>query len=313
MTTTMRAVTQDILGGPEVLHLIEADRPTPTTNGILVEVRAAGVNAIDWKIRQHGLWLTPPFTLGWDVSGVVVAAAPGENRFAVGDEVYGLPGFPALAGGYAEYVAGPARHFASKPKTLDHVSAAALPMATLLAWQALVETAKVRPGQRVLIHASAGGVGHLAVQIAKAHGAYVIGTASAAKHETLRGLGADELIDYRVQDFADVAHDVDVVLDLVGGDYEDRSLSTLRPGGLLIGVTNPLDVERIAAKAAAVGARGVTVDVAPDHAVLEHVAALVDGGRLRPLIAETFPLAKAAKAHELAEGNHTTGKIVLTM
>jgi NADPH:quinone reductase-like Zn-dependent oxidoreductase len=279
----------------------------------VVQVRAAGVNPIDTKIREAGYWLTPPFTLGWDVSGTVTAVAPGENRFTVGDEVFGLPGFPELAGGYAEYVSAPARHFARKPRSIDHTAAAALPMSSLVAWQALIQAAGLTSGQRVLIHAAGGGVGHLAVQIAKAHGAYVIGTASAAKHELLRELGADELIDYNARDFAEDVRDVDVVLDLIGGEYEDRSLRTLRPGGTLVGITNPLAVEEVAAKAAAAGVRGMTVDVAPDHAVLEQVAALVDAGKLRPVIAETFPLEEVAKAHELVESGRTTGKVVLTI
>ncbi|MFF3689733.1 NADP-dependent oxidoreductase [Streptomyces sp. NPDC002187] len=312
MTETMRIVHQETLGGPDVLRLIETERPAPEPTEILVEVRAAGVNPVDWKVRQEGRWLTPPFAVGWDVSGVVAAVAPGESRLSVGDEVYGMPRFPAPAGGYAEYVTGSSRHFALKPKSLDHVAAAALPLAALTAWQALVDIAQVGAGHRVLIHAAAGGVGHLAVQIAKAHGAYVIGTASAAKHEVLHELGADELIDYTVQDFAELVRDVDVVLDLIGGEYEDRSLPTLRPGGLLINVVNPFDVEQTATKAAAVGARGTAVLVAPDHAALERLAALAEEGKLRPLIAATFPLEKAAKAHELGESSRTTGKIVLT-
>jgi NADPH:quinone reductase-like Zn-dependent oxidoreductase len=309
----MTAVRQDRLGGTDVLQLVEIARPTPQTNGIVVEVRAAGVNPIDRKVRQDGMWLTPPFTLGWDVAGVVAAVAPGEHRFAVGDEVFGMPGFPDLAGGYAEFVAGPARHFAAKPDQLDHVQAAALPLSATVAWQALVETAGVGEGDRVLVHAAAGGVGHLAVQIAKARGAYVIGTASAGKHEMLRGLGADELIDHTAVDFAEQVRDVDVVLDLVGGDYEDRSLRTMRPNGLLIGLTNPLATLEIGAKATAAGMRGTTVNVAPDHTVLERLTSLVDAGLLRPVIAEILGLADVAKAHEIGAGNRTAGKIVLTL
>ncbi len=232
-------------------------------------------------------------------------------RFAVGDEVFGMPGFPDLAGGYAEYVAGPARHFAAKPETLDHVQAAALPLSATVAWQALVQTARIGEGDRVLVHAAAGGVGHLAVQIAKARGAYVIGTARAVNHDMLRELGADELIDHTCVDFAEQIRDIDIVLDLVGGDYEERSLATLRPGGLLIGVTNPMAVREIAVKAEAAGMRGTTVNVAPDHAVLESLAELAQAGLLRPVIAQT--LADAAKAHELGQDNRTAGKIVLTL
>jgi NADPH:quinone reductase-like Zn-dependent oxidoreductase len=312
MTQTMRAVWQDTLGGTDVLQMVETDRPAPAPTEILVEVHAAAVNPLDWKIRQYGYWLTPPFTLGWDVSGVVAAVAPGESRLSVGDEVFGL--LPStVGGGYAEYAVAPSRHFALKPNSLDHTTAAALPLSGTTAWQSLVDIAKLRAGQRVLIHAAAGGVGHLAVQIAKARGAHVIGTASAGKHEMLRRLGADELVDYTARDFAEVVRNVDVVLDLIGGEYEDRSLRTLRQGGLYIGTTNPLAVESIAAKAAAVGRRGTTIEVAPDHAVLQQLARLADDGKLRPVIAETFPLADADKAHELGETDRTTGKIVLTV
>ncbi|MET9962733.1 NADP-dependent oxidoreductase [Streptomyces sp. NPDC006326] len=313
MTETMRTVRQETLGGIEVLDLTDSPIPAPNSTEILVKTHAAGVNPIDWKIREFGLWLTPPFGVGWDVSGTVVAVSPGENRFQVGDEVFGLPSFPNEAAGYSEYVAAPARHFARKPQALDHVKAAALPMAGLTAWQALVDGADIQPGQRVLIHAAAGGVGHMAVQIAKARGAYVIGTASAAKHELLRELGADELVDYTAQDFTEAVQDVDVVFDLIGGDYEDRSLRILRPGGTYIGATNPLALEEIKAKAEALGLRGITVNVAPDHAVLEQLAELAEAGRIRPVVAETFPLQDVRKAHELSESKHTTGKIVLTI
>lgn len=313
MTENMRIVRQHALGGPEVLEVEKAPRPDPAPTHVQVRVHAAGVNPTDWKMRATGYWHTPPFGQGWDVSGVVTAVAPGVTRFAVGDEVYGMPNFPHTPGAYADYVTAPSRHFAPKPAGLDHVEAAALPLAALTAWQALVDTAGVEEGQRVLVHAAAGGVGHLAVQIAKARGAHVIGTASAAKHGLLSDLGADELLDYTEVDFAEAVGDVDVVLDGIGGDYLERSLRTLRPGGTYIGLPAPFDVERVAAAAAAAGARGTTVMVEPDHAGLERIAALVGEKRLRPVVAATFPLEEAAKAHELGETGRTTGKIVLTL
>lgn len=311
MTKNMITVHQDTLGGPEVLRVIETAIPTPGPGEVLVEVRAAGVNPIDTKIRAGGMWLTPPFTLGWDVSGVVAGVGAGVSRFTVGDEVHGIPGFPQLAGGYAEFVVAAESSLALKPSTLDHVQAAALPLSASIAWQALVEAAQVQPGQRVLIHAAAGGVGHLAVQIAKSRGAYVIGTASAAKHDLLRDLGADEVVDYTTTDFAETVRDVDVVFDLIGGEYEDRSLRTLRPGGILINITNPPAAEATAAKADAAGVRGITVDLAPNPERLARLAELVDAGLLRPVVAETFPLVEVVKAHEVTETNRTAGKIVL--
>lgn len=314
MTERMLAVRQDSLGGPEVLRLAEVDRPAPGPTEVLVRVRAAGVNPVDWKVRRRGgAFGDPPFTVGWDVSGEVVELGAGVTRFAVGDEVFGMPRFPLAANAYAQYVTSPSRQLARKPAGLDHTHAAALPLAALTAWQALVDTARLEAGQRVLVHAAAGGVGHLAVQIAKARGAYVLGTARAYKHELLRELGVDEPVDYTAVDFAQAVRDVDVVLDTVGGDYEDRSLRTLRPGGILVGILNAGSAAETARKAQASGVRGTGMLVEPDHTGLEAIAALVDEGRLRPLVAAAFPLADAAKAHELGEAGHTTGKIVLTV
>ncbi|MFE3457069.1 NADP-dependent oxidoreductase [Nocardiopsis aegyptia] len=315
MTEHMRLVQQDELGGPEVLRLVEAPRPEPEPTEIQVRVHAAGVNPTDWKQRSSGYWYSLPLAQGWDVSGVVTAVAPGVTRLAVGDEVYGMPNFPRRPGAYADYVTAPSRHFARKPAALDHVGAAAVPLAALTAWQSLVDAAGVGEGQRVLVHAAGGGVGHFAVQIARARGAHVIGTAGAGKHDLLRDLGAHELVDHRAVDFADAVSGVDVVIDGIGGDYLERSMRTLAPGGLYIGLSNPFDVDRIAAAAVAEGrgVRGTTVMVEPDHAALEAIAALVDDGRLRPVVSDTFPLAEAARAHAQGETGHTTGKIVLTL
>ncbi|MFD7259487.1 NADP-dependent oxidoreductase [Streptomyces sp. NPDC059874] len=306
----MRAVVVSEWGGPETLVEREIERPEPGLNEILVRVHAAGVNPVDWKTRASGAliaWGETPI-VGWDVSGTVEAVGPGVTLYAPGDEVYGMPHFPRQAGGYAEYVVGPARHFARKPASLDHVQAAALPLAALTAWQALVDTAGVTAGQRVLVHAAAGGVGHLAVQIAKARGAYVIGTASAGKHELLRELGADEVIDYRTTDFTEAVSDVDVVIDSLGGDNGQHSLKVLKPGGHLVTLPSPDGVPD--------GADGVHTGwtlVEPDYRGLVQIAALVEEGRLRPVIDTVLPLAQAAKAHELGEQGRTTGKIVLTV
>ncbi|MDX6761884.1 NADP-dependent oxidoreductase [Streptomyces sp. F8] len=306
----MRAIVVNEWGGPENLVEREIERPEPGLGEVLVRVHAAGVNPVDWKTRASGAliaWGETPI-LGWDVSGTVEAVGPGVTLYSPGDEVYGMPHFPRQAGGYAEYVAAPARHFARKPASLDHVQAAALPLAALTAWQALVDTAGVTAGQRVLVHAAAGGVGHLAVQIAKARGAYVIGTASAAKHDVLRGLGADELIDYRSVDFAEAVSDVDVVLDALGGDTAERSLKVLRSGGHLISLPGP---DSVPAGADGVNAAWVLVD--PDLKGLEAIADLADRGLLKPLVETVLPLADAARAHEIGERGRTTGKIVLTV
>jgi NADPH:quinone reductase-like Zn-dependent oxidoreductase len=314
MSETMRAISQDVLGGPEVLTEVELPRPVPGPSDVLVRVRAAGLNPTDWKhrVNRDPHVGEPPFVLGWDVSGVVEDVAVGVTLFQPGDEVFGMLPYPYGHGAFAEYVTAPARSFARKPSTVDHVHAAAVPLAALTAWQALVDTADVQPGQRVLVHAAAGGVGHLAVQIAKARGAYVIGTASAGKHEFLRGIGADELIDYRTVDFAEVVTDVDVVLDTIGDDYTHRSLRVLRPGGLLVTIL-PRGQRDLPAEAERLGVRAVGLLVEADHAGMTAIADLVASGRLRPEIAATFPLAEAAKAHAHGETNRTTGKLVLVV
>ncbi|MFE4265050.1 NADP-dependent oxidoreductase [Streptomyces sp. NPDC056883] len=308
----MRAIVVSQWGGPEVLTETEIERPEPAIGEILVRVHAAGVNPVDWKTRASGALIPwgPVPAVGWDVSGTVEAVGAGVTMFQPGDEVFGMPRFPVQAGGYAEYVTAPARHFTRKPAEIDHVQAAALPLAALTAWQALTDTAGLRAGQRVLVHAAAGGVGHFAVQIAKALGAHVIGTASAAKHEVLRSLGADELIDYRTTAFEDaVTEEVDVVIDAIGGDYGTRSLKVLRPGGHLITLNGP---DQVPAADTEGFHTGWTL-VEPDHAGLKAIAALVSEGSLRPVIDTVLPLSQAAKAHEIGEQGRTTGKIVLTV
>ncbi len=312
----MRAISQNTHGGPEVLTEVDLPRPVPGMSEILVAVRAAGVNPTDWGNRAQPRTIDRlPLVLGWDVSGVVESVGLGVTIFKPGDEVFGMLPYPDGVGSHAEYVTGPARAFVHKPAGIDHVQAGALPLAALTAYQALVDTAGVQPGQRVLIHAAAGGVGHLAVQIAKAKGAHVIGTASADKHEFLASLGADELIDYRSTDFTRAVSDVDVVLDPISFDQAGRarSLSVLRPGGTLVTLLPvPVSPEELAAIAAS-GIRFESLLVEADRAGMQAVAALVDAGSLRAHVSATFPLAEAARAHALGETGRTTGKIVLTV
>jgi NADPH:quinone reductase-like Zn-dependent oxidoreductase len=311
----MRAIVQHAFGGPEVLELEERSRPEPIATEVRVRVEAAGVNPVDWKTRAGkgaAAQFGPPLTVGWDVAGVVDEVGPGVTRFAVGDPVFGMPWFPRPAAAYAEFVTAPSRHFARRPDELGTVEAGGLSLAGLTAWQCLVDIAQVQQGQRVLVHAGAGGVGHLAVQIAKARGAHVIATASAAKHDLLADLGVDEAVDYRTQRFEEVVEPVDVVYDLIGGEVSLRSLDVLQPDGLLITLPS-------AAAAAAIGParerglRAVGMLVEPDGDGLEELAELVEGGSLRVLVDETFPLERAADAHRLGEEGRTTGKIVLTV
>ncbi|MGR6916248.1 NADP-dependent oxidoreductase [[Actinomadura] parvosata] len=311
----MRAISQDVLGGPEVLKEVRLPRPEAGLSELLVRVHAAGLNPTDWKHRSvPGLFLgEPPFVLGWDVSGVVEATGPGVTLFKPGDEVFGMLPYPHGAGSHAEYVTAPARAFAHKPATLDHVQAGALPLAALTAWQALVDTARIEPGRRVLIHAAAGGVGHLAVQIAKSRGAYVIGTASAPKHDFVRSVGADEVIDYRTTDVTEAVRDADVVLDAQGSEHARRSLRSLRPGGLLVSLRLDPGMTALTEEAARLGVRAEVMLVEADHAGMRAIAELAADGRLRAEIAGTFELADAAKAHAMGDTGRTAGKLVLTV
>jgi NADPH:quinone reductase-like Zn-dependent oxidoreductase len=313
---TMHAVVAQGIGGPEVLQLQEVERPVPGLTEILVRVHAAGINPTDWKGRATGGRLSAadfPVILGYDVAGVVEEVGGGVTWLRVGDEVLGMPKFPVQPGGYAEYVAAPSRQFVKKPSALSFEQAAGLPLAALTAWQGLVDTGRLSAGQRVLVHAAAGGVGHLAVQIAKSLGAYVIGTASAPKHDFVRSLGADEVIDYRSEDFADVLREqpVDVVFDPIAGDTSLRSVQVLKDGGVLVSI---LSVEEdAAAEAKRRGIHAGFTLVEPDRLALTAITDLVEQGKLRVEIDSVFPLAEAADAHRRGETNQASGKIVLSV
>ncbi|EST35791.1 NADPH:quinone reductase [Streptomyces roseochromogenus subsp. oscitans DS 12.976] len=308
---TMRAISQDVLGGPGVLREVRVERPEPGPNQVLVRVRAAGVNPTDWKHRATGGFLgRPPFVLGWDVSGEVVETGIGVAAFTPGDEVFGMLPYPYGHGSHAEYVIAPVRALTHKPASIDHTQAGALPLVSLTAWQALTEHADLKPGQRVLIHAAAGGVGHVAVQIAKARGAYVIGTASAGKHDFLREIGVDEPVDYRTTEVTEAVRDVDVVLDTLGGDTSVASLKVLRPGGVVVSIL-PGGSREFYDEAERLGVRAVRMLVDADRAGMEAIAELAGSGKLKATIAGTFPLADAAKAHEVGDTGRTTGKLVL--
>ncbi|MET8078967.1 NADP-dependent oxidoreductase [Streptomyces sp. NPDC005303] len=308
--TRMHAIVQSAFGGPEVLTPTETEVPEPGPGEVLVRVGGAGVNPGDTVLRAGRVpeLVTLPWTPGNDVAGVVERVGAGVTRFAPGDEVYGMLPLSSR-GAYADYTAAPAVALAAKPKNLDLAHAAAVPLVAITAWQALAVLARVRPGDRVLIHAAAGGVGHVAVQLAEEFGAHVIGTARPAKHDWLRGLGADELIDYTADDFRTVVDPVDVVLDLVGGAYGPRSLDVLRPGGLLVGAAiDPGTDER---EAAARGLRYAWVTAEPSGRALEPITDRIEAGRLRVTVERTYPLAEAAAAHRAIEERRTTGKLVL--
>lgn len=308
----MRAAVVTRFGGPEVLEIREVSRPEFLPTEVLVGVRAAGINPVEIAIRsgRHHLLGPPPFVLGWDVAGVVEAIAPGMHRFEPGDEIFGFPTFPREVGGYAEYVAAPSRQMVRKPLNMTHEEAAALPLAGLTAWQGLVDTARLKSGDRVLIHAAGGGVGHLAVQIAKAVGAYVVGTSSVAKRDYVLGLGADEVLAYDEVDFERHVGDIDIVLDLIGGDYPERSFTTMKRGGILVSGVDRTRTE-MWERAAAAGVRFAGIIVEPDQIGLDALVGLFARGQLRIDVQEAFPLDRAADAHAALESGHTRGKIVL--
>jgi len=310
LMATMKAVRIHEYGGPENLKYEDAPKPQAGPGEVLIRVHAAGVNPVDWKVgagfAKERLKYTMPFIPGWDVSGVIEAVGAGATRLKVGDEVYSRPDI-SRDGTYAEYVAVRESEVALKPKSIDHVHAAAIPLAALTAWQALFDAAQLTAGQTVLIHGAAGGVGTFAVQFAKLKGARVIGTASARNHEFLRSLGADQTIDYNTTKFEDVAHNVDAVLDTITGETADRSYQVIKKGGVYVSVLMPPSAE----KAAAHGVRAVHTFVQPSVEQLNEIAKLVDSGKVRPIIEKVFPLAEARAAWESNSTGHTRGKIVL--
>jgi NADPH:quinone reductase-like Zn-dependent oxidoreductase len=308
---TMKAVRMHGYGGTEVLKYEDAPRPEPAEGEVLVKVHAAGVNPVDWKIRQgymRGFRDYPmPFILGWDFSGTIDQLGFGvAPAWKIGDEVYARPDI-GRNGAYAEYIAVKVSEIQHKPKTLDHVHSAAIPLAALTAWQAIFDAGRLRAGQRILIHAAAGGVGTFAVQLAHWKGAYVIGTASKSNHDFVKHLGADEVVDYQTTRFEDAVRDVDVVLDAMAGETRDRSWQVLKKSGILVSILGPPSQE----DAARHGVRGAGIFVQPNPAQLHELANLADAGKLRPIVETVLPLADAARSHEMNQTLHTRGKIVL--
>lgn len=307
----MRAVVQQAFGGPEVLHVRDVADPVPGPGEVRIRMGGAGVNPVDVAVRagSYPLLGEPPFTVGWDVAGVVDALGPGVSGRAVGDRVFGLARFPGEAAAYAELVVAPASELARTPEALSDVESAALPLAGLTAYQALVETAGVTAGQRVLVQAAGGGVGHLAVQVAKARGADVVAVVSPGKVGLVRALGADEVVDYTAGPFLDRVGPVDVALDPFGSPNTQSVVSAVRRGGTVVSL---LDVDDDARRTAA--ARDVRLErilVHPSGPQLEALARLAERGVLRPHVAATYPLDKAGEAHRALDTG-ATGKVVLT-
>jgi len=302
----MQAVRIHDYGGPEVLKLEEVPRPQPGPGEVLIRVHASSVNPVDWKIRagymKQFMPLALPFVLGRDVSGVVEAAGPGVTGLKKGDEVYGL-----INGADAQYAVAKESELALKPRTIDHVRAAAIPLAALTAWQALLDKAKLAAGQRILVHGAAGGIGTFAVQLAKWKGARVIATASGRNQAFLRELGVDEPIDYEKTRFEDVVRDVDAVFDTIGGDTQQRSWKVLKRGGVLVSVVAPPAAE----EAAKYGVRAELLITQASSSQLTEIAKLVDSRRIRPIVETVLSLSDVRRAQEISERGHVRGKIVL--
>lgn len=305
----MKAIQMKSYGGADVLSYDDVPTPEPQADEVLVRIYAAPINPIDWKIREGYMqgWLQHqlPLIPGSEFSGVVAAVGADVSAFKAGDEIYGYCSL-ARCGAYAEFIAVKETEIAAKPVNIDFNHAAAIPVGALTAWQAFA-MAGLSAGQTVLIHAAAGGVGSLAVQIAKARGAHVIGTASARNAEFVKSLGADEVIDYTTTKFEEVVKDMDVVFDLIGGETQARSFGVLKTGGWLISAVGPPSQEESEKH----GVKSAMIMVQPNAVEMKEMTALVEAGKLKTFVETVLPLSEARQAHELSQQGRTRGKIVL--
>jgi NADPH:quinone reductase-like Zn-dependent oxidoreductase len=302
----MKAIVINEYGNEDVVNYTNVECPEPTANEVLVKVHVAGVNPIDWKIRNGAgerLGLKLPIMLGGEIAGTVEKIAGDVRDFKEGNAVYGI----ITSGGFAEYAIAKKGEIVSKPQSLDFQNAAAIPLGALTAWQAIFDLANLGSGQRIFITGASGGVGSLAIQLAKAKGAYVIGMASGRNEDFVRDLGADEFVDYTKQNFEEVVKDVDVVFDTVGGDTFERAFQTLKKGGFLVTSVEFPSEE----KAREFGIKAARVYCKPNAEELTAISELVDEGRLKAHVSTVLPLAEVKKALQLSEGGHTRGKIVL--
>ena len=304
----MKAMVVHEYGGPEVLKLEEVPRPKPKENEALVRVIASGVNPVDALIvsgkyaKEFGTHV--PLTPGYDIAGVVEQTGAKITKFKIGDPIYG---FVLWGGGFAEYAVATEGEAAIKPKSLSYSEAASLPLVVLTAWQALIDAGKLSSGQTVLIHGGSGGVGTMAIQIAKARGVRVIATASTTNQDLLKELGADVAVDYTKEKFEDVAKDVDVVLDTVGKDTLTRSYGVVKKGGFIATLVARLDQAELDKR----GIRGASISVKPDANELEQITKLIEAKKIKPVVSQELPLAEATRALQQAATHHTRGKIVL--
>lgn len=311
----MKAIALKAPGGVEEFEYIEIEKPSPGEGEVLVQVKAISINPVDAKSRQgKGVYgrikSEQPLILGWDISGVVTQS--NSSRFKEGDEVFGMVNFPGHGKAYAEYLAAPANQLALKPANVTFEEAAAATLVALTAWQAMVHSAKVQPGQKALIHAAAGGVGHIAVQLAKHLGAVVTGTSSAKNKAFVENVGADAHIDYHGYDWASHGKEFDFVLDAVGGENIDHSIDVTKPGGSIISIPTGLN-EHVTEKAKAAGIKGYFILVQSSGEDMQQIASLLETGVIKPHIYETYPFTEMAAAHLSQETGRAVGKIIITM
>lgn len=313
----MKAISIAEAGGTEVLQYTDVAVPEINSNEVLVAVKAISINPVDAKTRAgkgvFGRFKDQlPIIIGWDIAGTVVKVGSEVSKFKVGDDVFGMVNFPSQGQAYAEYIAAPQNHLALKPKNISFEQAAASTLAALTAWQAFTKQATITKGQRVLIHAAAGGVGHFAVQIARYLGAYVIGTASAANRAFVLNLGADEHIDYKSTKLEEATHDIDFVLETIGGENIDASLKVVKQGGTLISIPSGLS-ETVTEKAKAKGVNGFFFLVQSNGDDMEQIAQLLEAGIIRPFVSKVYDFSEMAAAHLQQETGSTRGKLVITI
>ena len=314
----MRAIVLEQAGNIKNLKLTDIPKPGIQNDEVLIKVKAISINPVDIKTRiGKSLYnelksKNPAIILGWDVSGVIEETGKAVTEFKKGDEVFGMVNFPGHGKAYAEYVAAPASHLALKPSNISHEEAAAATLAALTAWQAVVTHAKVSKGQKIVIQAASGGVGHYAVQIAKSLGAYVIATSSAANKDFVINLGADEHIDYKKHRVDEVVSDADFVLDPIGDDNIDPSLNAVKKGGTVIMLPSFFK-EQIAEKAKARGVNGYYFSVQSNGEDMKQIAGLLEKGIIKSYVSQVFPFEKMAEAHLQIETGRTVGKIVVTI
>jgi NADPH:quinone reductase-like Zn-dependent oxidoreductase len=313
----MKAIVLKEAGTIENFSIEEIEKPLLGPNDVLIEAMALSINPVDFKTRKGGalyenMQKEPPVILGWDISGRVDAVGEAVQQFKVGDEVFGMVNFPGHGKAYAQYVAAPEKHVALKPASISHQDAAATTLAALTAWQVLVQQAGLQTGHRVLIHAAAGGVGHFAVQIAKHLGAYVIGTASAKNIAFVQSLGADEVVDYTQTNFEEVLHDVDMVLDPLGGEVTRRSTMVVKEGGVIISIVGgvkdylkPLLEEK--------NIRAANYLVQSNGEDMQTLAKLLEQGAIKPVVSHQYAFEEMGAAHEQMETSRTKGKIIINV